>query len=356
MHLLQLVQVTAITFSVLSLLLLAGVVIVRADYSRMIFEQAEFRKSALPHLCAYLDGEEGREALLGILGKKRFPALDLLMEQSEQIDPEARKKLGPIYSGLSYTSGILRDLGSHYWPRRLKAAERLGYLGEESSIPPLMDALGDDILDVRLAAALSLARMGCGGAVIPIIRSLDLHGEISQRRITEILAVLGDKAEEPLLKILQDRTLGPASICIAIRTSILLKLRKAAPTIQTLLNHTDEEVRINAVRALGFLGETSCIPKITALTEDSSWQVRNALMDALGRLKEQSSIPLLTETLGDPEWWVRYHAGMALLQLGSSGIDALRKASTDHVDAYGRDMSRQILQQSGNLNPEEVAV
>jgi HEAT repeat protein len=354
MHLLELVQITGTTFTVLSLLLLAGVVIVRADYSRRISEQKEFRKTAMPHLCAYLAGQEGREAVLGILGRKRFTALDLLMDQSEEMDLEARKKLAPLYSGLSYTEGIIRDLESHYWPRRLRAAERLGYLGEESAIPPLMRALGDDILDVRLAAALSLARLECGGALIPIIRSLDLPGEISQRRIAEILAVMGDEAAEPLLKILQDRTLGSAALCIAIRTSTLLNLHRAAPVIGTLLDHTDENVRINAVRALGSLGETSCIQEITALAEDSSWAVRNAVMDALGRLNDKKSIPLLTESLGDREWWVRYHAGIALWKLGAPGIEALRKSTTDHVDAYGRDMGCQILQQKGILNTVEV--
>ena len=354
MHLLEFVQITATTITVLSLLLFAGVVIVRADYSRRIAEESEFRKTALPHLCAYLGGQEGREAVLGILGRKRFPALDLLMGQSEEMDLESRKKLAPLYSGLSYTQGILHDLGSHYWPRRLKAAERLGYLGEESAIPSLMRALGDDILDVRLAAALSLARLGCGGALIPIIRSLDLHGEISQRRIAEILSQLGEEATEPLLKILHDRELGPAALCIAIRASNLLNLHRAAPVIGTLLNHTDEEVRINAVRALGSLGEPSCIPKITSLAEDPSWAVRNAVMDALGHLNDQSSIPMLSESLGDPEWWVRYHAGIALWNLGAPGIEALRKASTGHVDAYGRDMGRQILQQNGILKSTEV--
>jgi HEAT repeat protein len=77
-------------------------------------------------------------------------------------------------------------------------------------------------------------------------------------------------------------------------------------------------------------------------------------MDALGRLNDQSSIPMLSESLGDPEWWVRYHAGIALWNLGEPGIEALRKASTDHVDAYGRDMGRQILQQNGILKTTEV--
>ena len=354
MNLLHLVQLTAATFTVLSLVLLAAIILLRADSSRRLVRHEEFRKSALPHLCAYLGGQEGREAVLGILGKDRFPALELLMEQSEQLDPVARKKLSPLYTGLSYLRGMLSDLEARPWPRRLRAAERLGYLGEESSIPPLMKALGDEILDVRLAAALSLARLGCEGAVIPIIRALDLPGEISQRRIAEILAVLGKEAEGPLLKILHDRTLGPAALCIAARTAGLLRLSKAVPPLERLLDHPDEDVRINAVRALGSLGDASSAAKLAALRDDSSWGVRSAVMDALGRLDDHTSIPLLTESLGDPEWWVRYHAAESLNRLGREGLDALLKASTGHPDAFARDMSRQILEQNANPKPMEV--
>lgn len=353
MNLLTIVQFTATTFTVLSLILLAGIVIVRADYSRRQAHRDEFRKMAMPHLCAYLEDKEGREAVLGILGKERLPAMELLMEQDDGMDPDSRIKLAPIFTGLSYLNGMLADLGSRHWHRRLRAAERLGYLGEESSIPPLMRALGDEILDVRLAASLSLARLGCTGAVIPIIRALDLPGEISQRRIAEILAVLGDSSEEPLLRILQDRTAAPAALCIAMRTSGLLRLRKAAQPLERLLDHMDEEVRINAVRTLGSLGDSSIIPQITSLRDDPSWEVRSAVVDALGRLPQRDSIPVLTESLGDPEWWVRYHAAESLRKLGGEGTDALRKAASDHADSFARDMSRQVLEQNGIPNTME---
>jgi len=145
-----------------------------------------------------------------------------------------------------------------------------------------MKALGDETLDVRLAAALSLARLGCEGAVIPIIRSLDLPGEISQRRIAEILAVLGKEAEQPLLGILNDTSSGAVQLCIAARTSGLLRLRRAATPLERLLEHPEEDVRINAVRTLGSLGDPSCARVISARSDDASWEVRSAAMDALG--------------------------------------------------------------------------
>lgn len=354
MHLLPLVQITSGVIAVLSLLLFAVAVMVRFVSSLGMMRREEFRKAALPHLCAYLEGKQGREALLGILGKERHPSLELLMEQSERMDPDALKRLAPIYSGLSYLPEALRDLGSRHWSRRLRAAEQLGYLGEESAIPPLMNALRDESLDVRLAAALSLARLGCNGAVLPIIGALNLPGEISQRRVAEILSMLGRNAEESLLGILQDRSSDPSALCIATRTCGLLRLRGAVPPLQLLLDHPNEDVRINAVRTLASLGDISSARRIREIRDDASWKVRSAVMRTLGILRDQSSIPVLTESLGDPEWWVRHHAADSLRQLGEGGLDALRRASTDHADAFARDSCRLILQQHGLQGTPEI--
>ena len=72
-------------------------------------------------------------------------------------------------------------------------------------------------------------------------------------------------------------------------------------------------------------------------------------MAALGRLHATAQIPLLLEGLSDQEWWVRHNAGASLIQLGDQGIKSLRNAVEHHVDAFGRDVSRQILQQQGLL-------
>jgi HEAT repeat protein len=72
-------------------------------------------------------------------------------------------------------------------------------------------------------------------------------------------------------------------------------------------------------------------------------------MQALGRLGAADQINLLLQGLSDQEWWVRYNAAQALHAIGEQGITALREAVDHHVDSYGRDMSRQILQQHGIL-------
>jgi HEAT repeat protein len=76
----------------------------------------------------------------------------------------------------------------------------------------------------------------------------------------------------------------------------------------------------------------------------------------LGRLDAREQIPLLLQALSDQEWWVRHNAGEALMALGDQGIKSLEEASEHHVDSYGRDMSRQILQQHGHLKSTQESL
>lgn len=344
MNLFHLIKIIAVAFTLASLLLLGLIIILRAVSASRARRREEFCRRVMAHLGAYLAGEEGREPLLAQLAKDRPLALELLMEQSELLRADGREKLRPIFSGLSFLQGELLRLNSRHWPSRLRAAERLGYLGEESSLNPLKTALMDPVLDVRLAAARSLARIGCAEAVIPVIRSLDLPHEISHRRIAEILSLLGPKAEKPLLDILGERSFGGSALCIAARTAGLIRLHNSAPLLAALLDHPSEEVRLNAVRALGSLKPSpSPVDAIGRLSEDPSWEIRSAVMHALGRLGNLDSVPILLRGLGDPEWWVRHHAADSLLLLGPPGLDALRDASEKHVDAYARDLCREVL-------------
>lgn len=344
MNLLHLVKIIATLITLASLLLLGIILLQRGLSGSRNRRREEFRRRVMTRLCAYLAGEEGREPLLAQLAKDRPLALGLLMEQSDLLGADGREKLRPIFSGLSFVQGELFRLKSKRWSQRLRAAERLGYLDEESSVTPLKAALMDPVLDVRLAAAHSLARIGCADAVVPIIRALDLPREVSQRRIAEILALLGPKAEKPLLDILGDRSFGGSALCIAARTAGLIRLRGAAPLLEALLDHPSEEVRLNAVRTLGSLKPSPPpVAAIGRLNEDPSWEVRSAVMHSLGRLGNGDCIPMLLQGLGDPDWWVRHHAADSLLLLGTPGLEALRNASEKHTDAYARDICREVL-------------
>ena len=356
MNLLTIVTITAAILTLLSIFLLLVIILLRVFTDRSLTHESDFRNRVRPVLISFIEGRADLEMTLAILGKEARLALQLLMEVSESISREKVDTLRPLYEAFHYERKALKELKSRHWQTRLHAAEALGYAGNDASIPPLMTALRDEVISVRFAAARSLTRLECNDSVETILHSLDVPGEVSQRRVAEILSVLGDGASESILKVLKIPSASDGVISIAARLAGMLRLHKAVPMLSELLRHDMDNVRLNSVRSLSSINDQSCIGGIASLGEDPSWEVRSSVMQALGRLGASEQIPLLLQGLSDREWWVRHNAGEALFTIGESGITVLRNAVDHHADAYGRDMSRQILQQHGVLESSTEAL
>jgi hypothetical protein len=351
MNLLTIVTITATILTLLSLLLLIFIVGMRVFTDRSIDHQADFLKRAIPLIKAYLRGEATFEIVAPILLKDQHLALLILMELADSLDEREREKLHPLFISLPKFRNESHSLKSRRWQTRLHAAEHLGYLGDDAALPALMTALRDDVVGVRFAASRSLVQLGCDKAVEPILRSLDIPGEVSQRRVAEIISALGPRAIDPIQNVMNGPDYDDSVLSIAARIAGILRSEKAIPSLRHLLNHQVANVRLNAVRSLSSIGDPSVIEDIASLGEDPSWEVRSTVMRALGKLHASEHIPLLLQGLSDQEWWVRHNAGSALIAIGTQGITALKEAVDHHTDAYGRDMSRQILQQNGLLKP-----
>jgi HEAT repeat protein len=85
------------------------------------------------------------------------------------------------------------------------------------------------------------------------------------------------------------------------------------------------------------------LAEVRALLGHEDWQVRVQAARALGRVGERSDAARLTSLLGDPQWWVRYRAAQALRELpllSQADLDAVRASLTDR---YALDMLDQVL-------------
>jgi protein-S-isoprenylcysteine O-methyltransferase Ste14 len=166
---------------------------------------------------------------------------------------------------------------------RILAAEYLGKIPTERSVPALLTALDDPVAEVR-------------------VRALDA------------LAACGSRdATEPMLRLLDD---------------------------------PDVWVRITAVRTLAQLGAEEIIERAEGGLSDPDGRVRHATVESLGILGSEKALPLLTERLNDESLWVRRAAVVALLMIGSPDArDALLQASRDEdweVSLYAAEALRRL--------------
>jgi HEAT repeat protein len=82
---------------------------------------------------------------------------------------------------------------------------------------------------------------------------------------------------------------------------------------------------------------------VRALLAHEDWQVRVQAAKALGRIGDRGDTERLVALLADREWWVRYRAAQALVELPwltRADLDALHAALDDR---YAADMLAQVM-------------
>ena len=192
----------SLILAAMSAVVLAVTIVVRLQAQTATQRIADFRRVAEPLVTTYLAKRETAPAVVAALRCNPSQGLSLLMEISDRLAPADRKALHNLFSCLPLRKKEAVALQSRHWEKRLRAAERLGYLGDGVSGPALVDALHDPVLAVRLAAARSLANLGETRAIYPILVAFDLPGEMNQRRVAEALYSFGPRAVKPLLEVL----------------------------------------------------------------------------------------------------------------------------------------------------------
>jgi len=314
------------------------------------------RARMMDRLAAFLATNRGEDAAITELRVDRAVALDALVRTASALSRVERTRLAPLFRHFGFVAQETSTLRHHNWGRRLRAAEHLGVMGEHGVAPALVRALGDEMLDVRLAAARSLAQLPAPEAVEPILRSLALPGELPVKLAADVLVEFGDAGIEPLLAFLRAHDAGTDGPAAAAAVTVLGMCRATAgvPMLIEMLAHPEPELRVNAARALGLIGSAAAVGALGERTLDPVWQVRSAAAQALGRIGDAQAIPALARRLIDVAWWVRFNAADALFRLGYPGRERLLDALAVHQDKFARDISRQILQQHAEDDRNEV--
>jgi HEAT repeat protein len=267
---------------------------------------------------------------------------------------------------------VLRDgLGSANPAIRMLACECIGALGHMPAAPLIEALIADPVAAVRAAAINALMRLGCDGAIPAMGRCL-LDPETSVREaataafcrmevdwVTETLLGL---VEEPGFSRRTALTIVRANPHPAAHTFIVscladeaASVRRAAAealarqptadvvgTLEPLLRDPDADVRravvvilgglrsrrvrqllvaqaetdpdtlIDAVHALGKLGDTTVIPFLTAVFEREGSATRLAIVEALREIGDPATEPFLARQLGNPDPALRRAVVLAL--------------------------------------------
>ena len=298
----------------------------------------------------YLEGQSGINSLKKMIPKNEEMLVGVLAQISVTLDDLGRFRLVEMLERLKL-EGIqgrqLTLLQSKKDVERQKAATLLPFiLRKEQAVEPLIKALQDKSLDVRLAAARALGELRAVESIAPLIDHLALAGDWPTQRLIEVVGMMGPGSVDPLISLLQSKGHSEQALIVAIASLGRTGDPKSLPTILAHLSADSLEIKIHCVKALGLIGDRQAVQPLILTAQSPEWELRSASVSALGMMKDQSAIPVLMKALSDSTWWVRFNAANALYGIGQPGIEALT-TSLQSEDRFARDISKLALDEKG---------
>jgi HEAT repeat protein len=186
-----------------------------------------------------------------------------------------------------------------------------------------IDLLKDADWVVRREAAITLGEMGDERCVEPLGRALR-DGDWQVREVAiEGLGQIGSPAVELLIKLLRDWDVRKYAI------AALGKIRDERVLDPLMVQLRNDEFKDDALNALVELGQPA-LPRLVAALKDKDENVRKQAVLALGRIKDAEAIDPLIDMLSDSDWFTRLTSAAALEAIGDDrGREAIKPLMKD---------------------------
>jgi HEAT repeat protein len=169
---------------------------------------------------------------------------------------------------------------------RAAAVTSLGVIDHETVFAPVLLAFVDDAREVRAAAARALSRLNFNraDAYARLIETSDVE-TLSQVARACITAGMAKQAIDRLAS--EDRRQAYESFSMA---ALLARAGEAAPILEGIREHRNEDARLVAIKVLGIFGQPSVLQPLRelAVVDGIPENVRMALMEVVYKIDQQT--------------------------------------------------------------------
>lgn len=211
-------------------------------------------------MCLHPDAEDVHircAALAGLAqadAQKAVP--DIVIALADE-NPELRAaavELGVRLRGPEASRALAEQLVRSLPPTAMGILEVLGRRGDQAVLAPVLDALGDDHSDVRIAAVRAAAAIGGTAVLGPLAARLDCENDAERAAAADALAGLREATTSSYLASGLEE--APAGMKCALLD--VLTRRHAMEQLDVIvkyMQHEDATVRLAAIRSVGALAE-----------------------------------------------------------------------------------------------------
>lgn len=325
----------------LTLVLSLQIVLMRVGLRRRQAAEANALARWRPVLNAAVVGElpaEDGAGLPPLPPRDLQPFLRLWVHLQGSVRGDAGESLNTLARRLRLDDEALAMLARGPRSARLLGALVLGHLRERRAWSGLLELATDADSTLSLTALWALVRIdpeAAAGYLTPLFIERE---DWALSHVAGILQQASAPAAGVLARLLP--TLDAAKLPRALRIAEALRLTLPPAVLGEALDSPAVPVVLAALRNV-LTPET--IAQVRSLLAHQDWQVRVQAARALGRVGEREDAERLAALLRDPQWWVRYRAAEALRDLPAlrrPELEALRAALTDR---FASDMLAQVM-------------
>lgn len=263
---------------------------------------------------ARLDAELARVSQLVIV-EAGFELLSLLRG-------EERTTIERIFAEIGLPDFTRRQLARGNEAERIHACEVLEAFPAPRTTAGLRAALSDRSREVRMAAAIVLARLDAIPPLDAVLTKLGTRG-LRSRRLIELFQTFPAHRSAELRAYALSSTGAPPVRAAAIDALSLGGDYTLLPVFARCAQNRSVEIAAAAIRALGRSAHPAAAGPVSAALASPHWEIRAEAAEAAGRIGAGASVDELCRLLEDVEWSVRFEAGKALRNLGAAGLTAL---------------------------------
>lgn len=215
--------------------------------------------------------------------------ISILSDPSSKMRCIAAVALGNI-GDRSATASLIRALADNDDSVRGATILALGQIGDPIALPPLISALSDPAIHAK--AVVALGYLGDQKAVAHLIKALD--GPVPDLAAFS-LGNIGDISAVPHLISILATNSSKSTIRWVVQALAKLPLDSSTvPHLIAVLDNDDTKVRVDAIEALGNIGDSTAVPHIIATMENTyDKMVQKSACKALGKIGQVEAIPTL---------------------------------------------------------------
>lgn len=281
---------------------------------------SEIGRSIVPALVVALKHEDMYIRLAAVktlreIGDSRAiePLVMMLKDVYQDVRKETAKALKAFgWQPIDDTQSAVFAIADENW-------EKLVTLGK-AAVDPLLAALDYKNINIQMAAANALGKIGDAFAVMPLVEAFESSFPPVEEALMKALVKIGNAAVEPIMKMLRNYQSHLQSSAIYALASVG---SAAVEILLTGLSDEDNHARSAAARALGKIGDLRAVEPLIISLNDMYVNVREAVAEALGEIGDiKSTNPLEAVFENENEIGrVRKAAADALIKIWNKALE-----------------------------------